>query len=123
MTNYDPAVAPEPAEWLEIDEQLRVALAEEYHKSAQVQYPNLTLHAAFHVIVENQLAEGVQSTVTAVARLMGEGVSRHDAIHAIGSVLAEQIQQAAKSQDPNYGEVAQAWFDTKVARLKAKDWK
>jgi uncharacterized protein YoaH (UPF0181 family) len=123
MSHYDPAIAPEPREWLELDEQSRIALAEDYHNSANIKLPNVNLHSAFHVIVENQLAEGLQSTVTAVARLMAEGVSRHDAIHAIGSVLAEQIHQAAKSKDPNYGDGAQAWFDAKVAQLKAEDWK
>jgi hypothetical protein len=123
MTAYDPAVAPEAAVWLGLDEQLRIVLAEDYHTREKIDLPNVTLHAAFHVIVENQLAEGVESTVKAVARLVGEGVSRHSAIHAIGSVLAEQVYEAGKSKDPKYGEKAQANFDAKVARLKAKDWK
>jgi len=46
------------------------------------------MHGVAHVIVENQIAAG-DSTVEPVtlARLMREGLDRHDAIHAIGSVL------------------------------------
>jgi len=46
------------------------------------------MHGVAHVIVENQVAAG-DSTVVPVtlARLMREGLDRHDAIHAIGSVL------------------------------------
>lgn len=123
MTAYDPEVAPEPVVWLGLDEQLRIVLAENFHNRANIELPNVRLHAAFHVIVENQLAEGAESTVQAVARLIAEGISRHSAIHAVGSVLAEQIYEAGKSKDPKYGETAQAKFDAKVARLKAKDWK
>lgn len=118
MRHYDPAVAPEAAEWLELDEQSRIALAADYHKSAKIELANVTLHAACHVLVENQLAERYEPTVSALARLLREGVGRHNAIHAIGSVLAEQMQRTIK-----HGDVAQAWFDAKMARLKAKDWK
>jgi hypothetical protein len=123
MTHYDPAVAPEPATWLELDEQLRIALAEQYHNSKDIKLPDVRVHATFHVIVENQLAEGIQATVTAVARLMGEGVSRHDAIHAIGSALVEHMQEASTSKDPKFGTVAQGRLDAKLARLKGEDWK
>jgi hypothetical protein len=49
---------------------------------------SIRAHAANHVIVENQLAMGDATVVPAtLARLMQEGLDRHDAIHAIGSVL------------------------------------
>jgi hypothetical protein len=45
-----------------------------------------------HVIVENQVALGEAYPVQSVLlRLMEEGLDRHDAIHAIGSVLAERL--------------------------------
>ena len=123
MINYDPAIAPESDHWLALDEQLRIVLAEKYHTVAKIELPDARLHAAFHVIVENQLAESVDTTVRGVTRLMREGVSRHDAIHAIGSVLGGQISEAAKSKDGKYGDVAQARFDAMVAELNAEDWK
>ena len=48
----------------------------------------MRLHAAVHAIVENQLALGEAVVVETLARLQDEGLSRHDALHAIGSVLA-----------------------------------
>jgi hypothetical protein len=46
------------------------------------------LHGTMHAIVENQVALGDATVVPAtLTRLMREGLDRHDAIHAIGSVL------------------------------------
>ena len=88
----DPLEAPEPKEWLAIDEAERIQLAQDYYRRARVRLPNEKLHAVFHVVVENQIALGdeipVQSTLQ---RLMVEGLDRHEAIHAIASVLAEFI--------------------------------
>jgi hypothetical protein len=55
---YDPLEAPEPEEWLAIDEAERIQLAQDYHRHARVRLPNEKLHAVFHVIVENQIALG-----------------------------------------------------------------
>ena len=41
--------------------------------------------------VENQLAEAHLPAVEALARLRRDGLSRHEAVHAIGSVLAEHL--------------------------------
>lgn len=87
---YDPLEAPEAEEWLTIDEAERIRLARDYHRRARVRLPNEKLHAVLHVVIENQIAIRdeipVQSTVQ---RLMAEGLDRHEAIHAIASVLAE----------------------------------
>jgi hypothetical protein len=41
----------------------------------------------FHVIVENQAAQGLETPVRrTLARLQAEGLSRHDAVHAVGSI-------------------------------------
>jgi len=70
---YDPLEAPEPEEWLAIDEAERIDVVKDYHRRARVRLPNEKLHAVFHVVVENQIALGneipVQSTVQ---RLMAE---------------------------------------------------
>jgi hypothetical protein len=91
MNNYDPLRDPKPTKWLEIDEQERISLIAKYHKKAGVRLPNVHLHAAIHTIVENQLAEGLPVACETLSRLMQEGLDRHDAIHAIGSVLTEHI--------------------------------
>lgn len=34
MNRYDPERAPNPEQWLALDEQLRITLAEQYHRGA-----------------------------------------------------------------------------------------
>ncbi|MDA1325326.1 MAG: DUF1841 family protein [Proteobacteria bacterium] len=90
MDTYDPLVAPDPDEWLSLDEQERLILVEDHHSEAGVELPNEMLHAVLHSIVENQVAEGDEIPIGATLdRLVAEGLDRHEAIHAIGGVLAE----------------------------------
>src|SRR5450759_783466 len=80
----DPLDAPEPEEWLAIDEAERIHLAQDYHRRARVRLPNEKLHAVLHVEVENQIALGNEMPVQGtVQRLMAEGLDRQEAIHAI----------------------------------------
>jgi len=70
-----------------------------------VQLPNANLHSVTHVVVENQVLLGDETPVAATLdRLLGEGLSRHDAIHAIGTALAPVILDILKGEvrsDPN----------------------
>ena len=119
MTHYDPEVQPTPAEWLALDEQLRIELVEKHHRAARETLPNVKAHAAFHAIVENQIAEGLESVVRAMARLMKQGLSRHDALHAVGSVVAEHFFEAMNSKDKDFSNTAQARYNAAVERLSA----
>ena len=91
METYDPLTAPDPDLWLELDEQERLALVEEHHDSAGVALDKPTLHAVMHTVVENQLALRDERVMRTLDRLMVEGLDRHDALHAVGSVLAEHL--------------------------------
>jgi hypothetical protein len=94
MDRYDPEVAPDSREWLALDEGERLLLVEEYHRDARISMPRRArrLHATIHTIVENQLVLEDQTVVRAtLQRLMKAGLTRHDAIHAVGSVLSEHI--------------------------------
>ncbi|MGY4231832.1 hypothetical protein ACVIIW_000779 [Bradyrhizobium sp. USDA 4449] len=44
-------------------------------------------HAKFYAIVESQIADAELPVRGTVERLMAEGIDRHEAIHAVGSVL------------------------------------
>ena len=55
-SSYDPHIAPAPAGWLELDEDERSYLIEQYHEAAGIPLPNARLHATLHTIVENQIA-------------------------------------------------------------------
>lgn len=123
MKHYDPEVAPDPVEWLALDEQERIDLAEAHHLVARIKLPSVKAHAAFHAIVENQIAEGHEPVIRAMTRLTSQGLTRHEAVHAIGSVLADQLYQAVHMKDPEYGLTAQAHYDATVERLSADEWR
>lgn len=102
---YDPAKAPDAATWLALDETQRIELVSAYHRRSRVKLPNANVHAALHVVVENQLAQGFALAKEALDRLRGDGLDRHEAIHAIGSVLMGHVWglmwEGAKTPDPN----------------------
>ena len=91
--------------------------------AARVKLPNATAHAAFHAIVENQIAEGLEPVVRAMARLIQQGLSRHDALHAVGSAVADHFFEAMNSQDQDFASTAQARYNAAVERLTAQEWK
>lgn len=121
MFLYDPERAPDPAQWLALDEQSRIRLAEEHHRAARVKLPNLKAHAVFHAIVENQIAEGHASVVRAMARLASQGLSRHNALHAIASVLAGHIQALYLGGADTT--LSTADYDAALDRLTARSWR
>ncbi|MDV7400601.1 hypothetical protein RZS08_54805, partial [Arthrospira platensis SPKY1] len=65
-----------------------------FHMVHRLKSGNAKAHAAIHVIVENQVAMGFGPTVRAVARLQTQGLSRHDSLHAVGSVLSGYMFEA-----------------------------
>ena len=118
---YDPTVPPKPTEWLALDEGEQIALVEKYHRRAGIDLPNATLHALSHTTVERQLAARLSPVVSALQRLQAEGLDRHDAIHAIGSVLAEHMRQLLIGEldlpDPN------PVYFAALDRLSATSWR
>lgn len=89
--HYDPEVAPDPVKWLETPESDRHEAVQRYHTRTNFQGESLKMHAAIHVVIENQLAEGHQAATPAMGRLLTEGLDRHDAIHAIGDVFSREL--------------------------------
>ena len=50
-------------------------------------------------------------------------LTRHDAVHAIGSVVAEHIFEAMNAGNPDHAETMQAIYIAAVERLTAKEWR
>ena len=122
MERYDPENEPIPHEWMALDEGERIHMVEQFHRDADVQVPNLSAHATFHVIVENQLALPNQVVVRdTVQRLVREGLSRHDAIHAIASVLAVRVHELLHPAASVAN--SEAKYHAKLRRLTAKRWR
>jgi len=124
MNRYDASTAPDPEAWLELDEQERIDAVIDCHKRTKAPVgQDKTLHALAHVIVENQIAMGDATAVPATLdRLMREGLDRHDAVHAIGSVLMGIIfdvttKKAGADVDIN------AQYGRELAALTATSWR
>ncbi len=120
METYDPETAPDAVEWLELEEDERIRRIASYHRQVKVKLPNLQVHATLHSVVENQIAEEMQTVRETVARLQKEGLVRHDAIHAVGSVLVGRLytlmQEGARAQFE-----VEAYFQD-LRALTAKRW-
>ena len=119
---YDPDRHVDPDAWFEFDESERIEAVKQYHRRAKVRLPNANLHATTHVIVENQVALGDAYPVQSVLfRLMAEGLSRHEAIHAIGLVLAERLFAGLREE----GQPADlnAEYLEKLKELTAESWR
>jgi hypothetical protein len=122
MARYDPLKAPDPQEWLSLDEQERLDLVEDYHRRARVSLPNEKVHAVAHVIVENQVALGDELAVErTLHRLIAEGLDRHDAIHAIGLVLIENLTDTLR--DENADKLSNEKYAAELDRLTAEAWR
>jgi hypothetical protein len=119
---FDPAVAPDPGKWLALDEMERILLVEAYHRRAGIDLPDTQVHAIVHVVVENQVAMGDELPVRrAIERLMGEGLDRHEAVHAVGSVLAAHLNDILKPDAPHPGN--HEAYNQAVERLTAESWR
>jgi len=123
MTTYRPDHTPDADEWLGTDEALRIELVRSFHQRAHVRMPNPRVHATFHVIVENQLAMAEPTVVSTLKRLQDEGLSRHDAVHAIGSVLAEHIYELLKAGPGPTGVDPNALYGQALKKLSAAAWR
>jgi len=118
ITRYDPLREPDPAEWSVVDEEQRTELVRRFHKRARIILPNERAHASLHVVVENQVAMGDETPVAAtVNRLVREGLDRHEAIHAVASVLATHVWEKLKTREASFSK----YYD-EVTRLTAREW-
>ena len=117
---YDADSDPDPESWLALGEQERLELVQEHHEREGAELPNAVLHATIHAIVENQLAMGELRVRETLDRLRTEGLDRHDAIHAIGSVLSELIWHAARGSS---GDVKPEKYLEGLTKLSAKRWR
>jgi hypothetical protein len=119
LTKYDPDHAPDPERWLAQDEMQLMEIVQRYHRREQIPLPNERVHASYHVMVENQVALGEKTPVRdALDRLMGEGMSRHDAIHAVGAVLAKHMHRATETNVP----VSREAYYADIRALTREGW-
>jgi len=122
MQRYDPFAAPDPQAWLALDEEERFTLVEDYHRRMRIRVPNARMHAVVHAIVETQIALGDETPARdTLQRLMREGLDRHDAIHAIGSVLVGYMSDLMKA--PKSDADSNPRYFAELERLTAEEWR
>lgn len=123
MLRYDPELPPQPDEWLQLTEEERIGLVALYHRDARIPLAKRVrlTHATLHAVVENQIAENVQAVSATLGRLIGEGLSRHEAVHAIGFVLIGEINDSIREKrDP---QTVQSRYEAALAGLTATSWR
>jgi hypothetical protein len=123
MDRYDPLVPPDPEEWSSLGEGEQINLVEDYHRRARIRLPNLTVHAVIHAVVESQIALGDEIPVKrTLERLMSEGLDRHDAIHAVGSVLAGHMYDILRGPEPQPGADPNTAYFAELEQMSAEEW-
>ena len=122
MNRYDPDKEPNAAKWLALSESERTDLVTEAHRRLRLDADALILHSALHAVVETQLAMREPASVSqAMERLLSQGLSRHDAVHAIASILAQQLQAAGGSAVSPLTSLPRA-YDEAVSALDGSQW-
>jgi hypothetical protein len=120
---YDADEAPDPEAWLELDEDTRIELIRSYHRREGIDPPAEMVHAALHAAIETQAAAGEAVPVQrAIDRLIAEGLDRHQAIHAVGSVMFEHFNEAARKGGAEAESAASAYYAA-VEALTADEWR
>jgi hypothetical protein len=123
MTRYDPLIPPDPEQWSALGEQEQIDLVADYHRHARLRAPNANAHAVIHVVVERQFALGDEIPVRrTVQRLMSEGLDRHEAIHAVGSVLTGHIHDLVRRGELKADEDPNTAYYAALAALTAEEW-
>lgn len=122
MDAYDPSIEPDKKVWLEATENERVAAVLEFHANNDndLDEKALIIHSSIHVIVENQLAMGVELLPETIAKLMRQGLSRHEAIHAIGAVISGDILEIVRGEKTEFSPKK---YRRKLEKLTAKRWR
>jgi len=79
----------------------------------------LRLHVSLHVVAETQIRDGhPPATAETLKRLMAEGLSRHEAIHAICSVVAQEMTEVMGDRRS----FDESRFAGRLRALSAADW-
>jgi len=119
MLKYDPDSAPNPKEWLALDEGERQALIAISHENTDLDEVQLMLHASGHMVIENQLAMEIPEVVSNFNRLMKEGLGRHDALHACSALIMELMYNISNKEikgDPN------DYYHKRLEEMTAEKW-
>jgi hypothetical protein len=122
MERYHPLRPPNPTEWLSLDESVRIDLVQTYLRESGEKIPRdaEAMHAMIHVIVENQIALEIEPVPATMAKLTRQGLSRHEALHAVGAVLSGDIYELLQHNDRSG---FRQRYRRRLEKLTAKRWR
>jgi hypothetical protein len=122
MKTYNPLFEPDKIEWLDTSESERIDAVKEFHENSDEEFEDeaLSLHSSIHVIVENQIAMGVELVPETIAKLIRQGLDRHDAIHAIGAIISEDIFYILRGEQ---NEFSPKKYRRRLEKITAKRWR
>jgi len=124
MYQYNPLAEPNSEEWLESSEEDCIDSVRHFHEHSNdddfADDQALSIHCAVHVIVENQLALNVEYLPETLSKLMRQGLDRHEAIHAIGAILSEEIFKMFRGETSAF---STKLYRRQLEKITAKRWK
>ena len=123
MKYYDPDERLNIEEWLTLDDSQKVKIVSDFHESIKEEFSDdgaFAMHSHMHVIVENQIAGNVELVPETVDKLMRQGLSRHEAIHAVSAILAEDIFDMLQGK---VEEFSLKKYRRKLEKITAKKWR
>lgn len=122
INRYHPKETPVPEQWLAQEPDHLIMLIESYHENEGIDpgEGGHAVHATLHLVVENQVAEDVPYVRATIERLIREGLSRHESIHAVAAVLAEDIFNLMKGK---IASLDARKYRRRLEKLTAKRWK
>lgn len=121
MDSYDPSRTPDRRAWLALDEGERITIVREYHQLHGDYGESLDAHTGIHCAVETQIAMFTPNVEKTMRRLQKQGLSRHDAIHAVGSVLLKHMHELTMSEQKPAGNPNSKYSES-LSRFNADDW-
>jgi anaerobic glycerol-3-phosphate dehydrogenase len=122
-TSYNPEEPPNPSDWLQLPERERIRVVATFHMVHRFKSSSTKAHAALHTIVENQAATGFGPTVRALSRLQSQGLTRHEALHAIGSVVSGFMFAAMNGAPQTDSHALQSSINARIEALEAESWR
>lgn len=123
MKYYNPDKPLNISEWLVLDDEQRKILVSNFHESTEEEFQDdgaLTMHCYMHVVVENQIATNVDLVSETVTKLVRQGLSRHEALHAISAIIVEDIFDMLKGTK---SEFCPKKYRRKLEKITAKRWR
>ncbi|GAB6040283.1 hypothetical protein [Endothiovibrio diazotrophicus] len=80
----------------------------------------LTGHAIAHMVVENQIAMDVEAVPATIGRLIRQGLNRHEAVHAVGAVLLDDVWDLGQHPGASWNPAS---YRRRLEKLTAKRWR